>query len=210
MIASAQKAIDEGIDIADDIGIIRYTTPTPKERITPSFGPQGAIRTERKSEFIVDIDLNKYLKHVASSRPLKSTPAFDSKDVANGKPSAENNAFGNKQGESANFTEYALRKATANPNATLSEETIKRVKMMNPMNFIDDKKATVAKNWYIRHGAIDRDTGVQIPINLTTKLTNNGYNVDFALPWNRPHAGDYNLNDLFKWIEKITNTSKNQ
>lgn len=32
---------------------------------------------------------------------------------------------------------------------------------------------------------------------------NNGYNVNFALPWNRPHAGDYNLDDLFAWIQQI-------
>ena len=32
---------------------------------------------------------------------------------------------------------------------------------------------------------------------------NAGYEVDFALPWNRPHTGDYNLDDLFDWIKQI-------
>lgn len=29
------------------------------------------------------------------------------------------------------------------------------------------------------------------------------YDVNFFLPWNRPHSGDYNLDDLFGWIDSI-------
>ena len=49
---------------------------------------------------------------------------------------------------------------------------------------------------------MDRDTSFLVPINLATKLKNAGYDVDFFLSWNRPHAGDYNLDDLFLWIER--------
>ena len=80
--------------------------------------------------------------------------------------------------------------------------------LLNPMNFIGDPKATTTKNWYIRHGAIDRDTGFQIPINLYTKLVDKGYKVDFALPWNRPHSGDYNLDDVFAWIDNVVKSAK--
>ncbi len=76
----------------------------------------------------------------------------------------------------------------------------RRVALMNPMNYIGNGSAKVAPNWYIRHGAKDRDTSFLVPINLATKLMNAGENVDFALPWNRPHSGDYNLDDLFRWI----------
>ncbi|MDE6231705.1 MAG: hypothetical protein K2M37_08825 [Muribaculaceae bacterium] len=37
--------------------------------------------------------------------------------------------------------------------------------------------------------------------NLATKLKNAGDDVDFSLPWNRPHSGDYNLDDLLSWIK---------
>lgn len=77
--------------------------------------------------------------------------------------------------------------------------------MMNPMNYIGTDKSTVASNWYIRHGAKDRDTSFLVPVNLATKLMNSGKNVDFALPWNRPHSGDYNLDDLFNWIAETLN-----
>jgi len=43
----------------------------------------------------------------------------------------------------------------------------------------------------------DRDTAFPIAINLATKLQNAGVEVNFKLPWNRPHSGDYALNELF-------------
>ena len=76
---------------------------------------------------------------------------------------------------------------------------------MNPMNFIGEKTdSTIAGYWFIRHGAKDRNTSFLVPINLATKLQNSGAKVDFALPWNRPHSGDYNLDELFKWIKQTT------
>ena len=32
---------------------------------------------------------------------------------------------------------------------------------------------------------------------------NNGINVDFAYPWGVPHSGDYDLSELFSWIDGI-------
>lgn len=74
---------------------------------------------------------------------------------------------------------------------------------MNPMDFINEARAGIAPHWYIRHGAKDRDTSFLVSLNLATRLRNAGYDVDFALPWNRPHSGDYNLDDLFHWIEQV-------
>lgn len=61
----------------------------------------------------------------------------------------------------------------------------------------------MANHWYIRHGARDRDTAFPIPLNFATKLQNAGKDVDFLLAWNRPHSGDYALDELFQWIAKI-------
>ena len=30
-----------------------------------------------------------------------------------------------------------------------------------------------------------------------------GYDVDFFLPWGLPHSGDYDLEELFDWIDGI-------
>jgi len=43
-----------------------------------------------------------------------------------------------------------------------------------------------------------------VPVILATRLQNLGYGVDFALPWNQGHGGDYDLNELFAWMAKIS------
>ncbi|MDA3801451.1 hypothetical protein PF585_04930 [Lactobacillus delbrueckii] len=34
-------------------------------------------------------------------------------------------------------------------------------------------------------------------------FANQDKEVDFALPWGIPHSGDYDLDDLFAWIDQI-------
>ena len=74
---------------------------------------------------------------------------------------------------------------------------------MNPMNYIGDERATVANHWYIRHGARDRDTSLAVSTVLAVKLQNGGKEVDFLLPWNRGHSGDYALDELFDWMNTL-------
>ena len=42
------------------------------------------------------------------------------------------------------------------------------------------------------------------PVAFATKLENAGLDVDFLLAWNRPHSGDYALDEVFDWIAQIT------
>lgn len=228
LIASAHRALQEGCEIPDTIGFTFYqdhsgpmgagprkgnrngqgNAPMPPMgdgRQAPSFGPGNAPRFNKTSDFVTGLDLDKYLSYVASVTPLKTPPAFDQMGVLIPTPSPENKVFGNEKGEAANFTDFSLRHRLGDPKAKLDKEMTKRVAIMNPMNYIGTENATVAPNWYIRHGAKDRDTSFLVPINLATKLENAGKNVDFALPWNRPHSGDYNLDDLFNWISKTIN-----
>jgi hypothetical protein len=232
LIESAHKALQAGVEIPDSIGVIFYQQqfggfpgggprsgmgggrPNGQRppmmgdgRGAPSFGPAGARPMfNNRTDFVSDIDLDKYLNYVASSTALKTPPAFDSWGVLDGAASAENKVFGNSKGEAANFTEYSLRTHTGNQKATLDKAMQERVYIMNPMNFIGgDSDSQPAQHWYIRHGAKDRDTSFLVPINLATKLQNAGYDVNFALPWNRPHSGDYNLDDLFSWIKSVLN-----
>ena len=53
------------------------------------------------------------------------------------------------------------------------------------------------------YDARDRDTAFPVPVNFATKLQNAGKNVNFLLAWNRPHSGDYALDELFAWIADI-------
>ena len=71
------------------------------------------------------------------------------------------------------------------------------------MDFIRSGKSRVAPHWYIRHGARDRDTAFNVPMCLAWKLQNAGKDVNFLLAWNRPHSGDYSLDELFAWLKTI-------
>jgi hypothetical protein len=186
LITSAQKARDDGMDFAENSGV----------KLNKGFrGTSG--------EFVLDIDLETYLDYVVVKQPLKSPPAFDKLGVLAGEASFENNLFGNDWGKPKNFTNFSLNKSAGSSSSSVDAVMQEKVFMLNPMNFVGDGVSTTTKHWYIRHGALDRDTAFNISINFYTKLINKGYEVNFALPWNRQHRGDYDLNDLFAWIDEV-------
>ena len=135
---------------------------------------------------VTGADLNKYA--VWATR-MKAAPAFDSLNMA----SFENNEFGDKH-----FTEYSFAHSTADKPAMADAE---KIYIMNPMNFIG--KADAAKHWRIRHGVKDRDTSMAIPALLALKLQAAGYDADVAAVWNVPHDGNYDLPELFEWLDGI-------
>ena len=85
----------------------------------------------------------------------------------------------------------------------MTDEVKEAEYLLNPMSQIGQSNVTVAPHWYIRHGSIDRDTAFPVALNLATKLENEGKDVNFLLAWNRPHSGDYALNELFDWLDKL-------
>ena len=72
---------------------------------------------------------------------------------------------------------------------------------MNPMNYIGT--ADTAKYWRIRHGTEDRDTSIAVPALLGLVLEKNGRTVDFEPAQGERHGGDYDLDELFDWIDSI-------
>lgn len=207
---SAQEAKDAGADLPDSVGFSFSSEAAFQAPINGGVAgggaPQGGMppagqrgRGKQVGEYITDLDMDKYLNYVTTTEPLKGVPAFDSYGVDGAAASGENGEFGNDEGSDANFTPWAAAKA----GRKVSSEVSRNVELLNPMTFIGDGKTTVAQHWYIRHGARDRDTAFPIAINLATKLENNGKDVNFKLPWNRPHSGDYALNELFGWIAEV-------
>lgn len=149
-----------------------------------------------KNGKVTDVDLAQYNKYVGR---MKRTPAFD--DV--GLTTAENDEFGTATIKAQHFTQFAKDHSTA-ANASLADPTI--VKLMNPMDYIGTKDTTTARYWRIRYGSVDNNTALAIPLILATKLQNSGYDADFAVPWGIGHAGDYDLDELFAWMDKICQT----
>lgn len=146
-----------------------------------------------KNKKVTDADLSKYPAYVTR---MKAAPAFDKLDLNN--PSPENDEFATELNEPQHFTMTAKRYETS--LGAMADANV--IKMMNPMNYIDGN-ATVAEHFRIRHGAADRDTSLAIPAILALKLQARGADVDFFAPWDVGHAGDYDLEELFNWIDFI-------
>jgi hypothetical protein len=143
------------------------------------------------------IDFDRYLRYLGR---MKVPPAFDGLDLGAG----ENQLFGSERSDKRHFTDFSASHSTA-PAAERAE--IHTVAMMNPMNYIGVPGATNARYWRIRHGTNDKDTSLAIPALLALALDNRGVAVDFELPWDRPHSGDYDLDELFAWMDRISSPS---
>ena len=125
---------------------------------------------------------------------MKGLPAFDGLALENG----ENQLFGDARTDLRHFTDFSLRHGRV-AGATRADALT--VRQMNPMHYALASEARIARHWRIRQGTMDRDTSLAIPVLLAAALRQRGLDVDLALPWDRPHSGDYDLEELFDWIE---------
>ena len=141
---------------------------------------------------VTDIDLAKYA--VWATR-LKAAPAFDRFDRSSG----ENDVFGTEDNTPRHFTDFSRQYDTT--HGDLAPDT--DIRRMNPMNYIGTAGVRTAPHFRIRHGAKDRDTSVAVPAILALRLQNAGVAVDFSAPWGQGHGGDYDLKELFDWIDRI-------
>lgn len=145
-----------------------------------------------RSGVVTALDWDAYINYMERQ---KTPPAFDALNLS----TAENQLFGTSAVDAQHFTEYGMAQSTADGGT--ADEAI--VKMMNPMYYIDAPSAHTAQHWRIRHGSKDKDTGLAISAILALALQNAGIDVDYALPWDKPHSGDYDLDELFEWIDAL-------
>lgn len=143
-----------------------------------------------ENQRVTAVDLAAYL---VSLGRMKGVPAFDALDLS----TPENNLFGDDQTAAKHFTTLAQERSTV--KAAIADPDL--VAAIDPVSQLRSHATTVAKHWRIRHGAADRDTSFAIPLILATVLQNQQRDVDFALPWDVPHSGDYDLGELFDWID---------
>ena len=168
VIASAQTALDQGVDIHKYAG---FTVANGR---------------------VTSLDLSAYFDSITR---MKGVPAFDELDLS----SPETKLFGDAQTPAKHFTTFASEHSTV-PAKLASYELVTNV---NPVTYLLHNQSTRAPHWRVRHGAADRDTSFAIPLILVTLLQNRGLDVDFALPWDTPHSGDYDLGELFTWIDQL-------
>jgi hypothetical protein len=144
-----------------------------------------------KDGVVTDLDFDRFVVYATR---MKTAPAFDSLDLQ----TPENELFGTATVERQHFTAFGQQHGSPAP---LADPAV--VRLLNPMEYIGVKSATTARHWRLRHGTKDRDTSLAIPVMLATRLQNSGADVDFFMPWDRGHGGDYDLDELFAWIQRI-------
>ena len=154
---------------------------------------------DKNTGLVQDIDWDAYNSFTSRS---KAPGAFDSR--AN--DSGENSLFGTSTSDTNHFTITAALHDTT-PNNDVYVENAKIVTMMNPMNYLGSPSATNAKYYRIRYGTADSNTSVAIPLIVGTRAQNLGYSVDMATPFGVDHSGDYDLQDLFNWMDSIVKNS---
>ena len=140
---------------------------------------------------VKNVDFAAYAKAMGRQ---KTPPAFDALDLSSG----ENQLFGDELQDTRHFTAYSAANSAVKGAGSAGRAA---VKTMNPLYYISEK--TVPQHWRIRVGTKDRDTSHAIAAILAAKLQNSGKNVDMAMPWGVPHSGDYDLDELFAWMDGI-------
>jgi len=140
---------------------------------------------------VKNVDFAAYAKAMGRQ---KTPPAFDALDLSSG----ENQLFGDEHQDTRHFTAYSAANSAVKGAGSAGRVA---VKTMNPLYYISEK--TVPQHWRIRVGTKDRDTSHAIAAILAAKLQNSGKNVDMAMPWGVPHSGDYDLDELFAWMDGI-------
>jgi len=178
IIDAANKAQAKGTDLSKHTYLVRD-------------GKTGAIK---------DINWEAYNQFVSRS---KAPGAFDSRSNDSG----ENSLFGTSTTDNNHFTITAALHDTT-PNQDVYVENAKIVTMMNPMNYLGSPAATNARYYRIRYGTADSNTSVAIPLIVGTRAQNLGYNVDMATPFDVDHSGDYDLDELFNWMDNIVKNGR--
>ena len=155
---------------------------------------------DKNTGLVKDIDWDAYNSFTSRS---KVPGAFDSRSNDSG----ENSLFGTSTSDTNHFTITAALHDTT-PNNDVYVENAKIVTMMNPMNYLGSPSATNAKYYRIRYGTSDSNTSVAIPLIVGTRAQNLRYSVDMATPFGVDHSGDYDLQDLFNWMDSIVKNGR--
>lgn len=177
---------------------------------------------------VTEIDYQKFLNYVAANQALKTVVAFDAVGVnGNTAISGETNLFGDSQNEYNNFTQWSWdhNSKTAdgsgqddtglnwenylNSNSSNANLLKDQLKMVNPIAYLNTTTDT-APYWYIRHGMLDRDTSFAMQMILYYAVTNDPKvkDTNFKLPYLTGHAGNYDVQEAFKWINEKLNTTQ--
>jgi hypothetical protein len=192
----------------------------------------GNVTTFNLSNYLKFVAKQARLKAVPAFDQVGQTPALAATATADttlagatvfgNYSGGESNLFGTAAQVYSNFTEYAwnnnnggdsvnARQAdvglantgytwAANPQQAF---LLNQYKMINALPYVG-KTAGITTHWRIRVGARDRDTSFTVAYNLSRALKADSKvkDVDYALHWDQGHAGNYDVQSAFSWIDQ--------
>jgi hypothetical protein len=163
------------------------------------------------------LDYDAFLRFVAAVTPLKTVPAFDTTaNTGHAGVAGENTLFGSPDLPHANFTQHGWNGNEVPGDGSGPDDTgldfaaytaqegnalARQIALIDPLRYLNSG-ADVAPYWYIRHGMIDRDTAFAVPVTLyhAVRADPAVRDVNFALPWLRPHSGNYDVLEAYDWL----------
>lgn len=182
------------------------------------------ITVDNDNDSVTGLDMAGYLVFVAQQRQLKPAPSFDQSGVTvpgsgGGPGTGESSLFGTSDLEYSNFTEFGWSNNAIAGDATGTDDTgmawtrwlqqpntvvDEQLELIDPMRYIGTR-ADTAPYWYVRHGALDRDTAFTVSINLDRALEADATveGVNYRLAWNTNHAGNYDVPEAMQWIAGV-------
>ena len=192
----------------------------------------GTVKTFNMTNYLKFVAKQSRLKAVPAFDQLGQTPALATTATADTTKAGatifgnysggESNLFGTAAQVYANFTEYAWNNNnggdTVNPRqgdvgfkntgytwAGNPQQAflLNQAKLINALPYVG-KTDGITPNWRIRVGARDRDTSFTVGYNLSRALKADPKvtNADFALQWDTGHAGNYDVQSAFSWIDQ--------
>ena len=155
-------------------------------------------------------------------RRMKPCTAFDKLEMDSG----ENQEFGSEQADNLHFDlelasalealkdrfpkEYE-RWISGFVGIVEDQALAERVRLINPMRYIEDAKSGKADHYRIRVGASDADTALIVSMVLAVRLQNASCGtVDYALVWDQPHCEADYPGEVCDWIEAICKSTKEE
>lgn len=192
----------------------------------------GAVTTFSMTNYLKFVAKQARLKAVPAFDQLGQTPALATTPTADTTKAGtvifgnysggESNLFGTAAQVYSNFTEYAWNHnnggdvvnppqtdvGLANTGYTWAVNpqqafVLNQYKLINALPYVG-KTDGITTHWRIRVGSRDRDTSFTVAYNLSRalKVDPKVKDVDYALFWDQGHAGNYDVQAAFGWIDQ--------
>ncbi len=214
--------IEESMD-EKEIGIAQMKTDAANGKTYNSTSTDWKDWLTIKEDKTYDFDYDQYLYYVARNTTLKVPCAFSNKGLNVEKVMNEDNLYGTTSQEYSPYEFYSWNNDATLDNGVGYDDTgltwneylktkdgkvlSSQLRMTSPIAYLTDAQGDdagdSAKYWYVRHGMVDRDTSFALQTILRYALTNDTSikDVDFEFTWNRPHSGNYDVQEAMAWLD---------